>query len=367
MTNSLIVANILHRPMRTFISILAVAIQVTLVLLVVGITTWVRVDSARRQEGIGADILLRGSNAQVFSLSATPLSIKIKGVLDKVEGVKVVAPVLVQTTTSGAFSQIYGIDLQSYSDLSGGFSYLKGTPFERPFDVIIDDLHARNNRLSVGDKVQLLAHDFRVSGIVEPGKGARIYIPIKTMQNLMDAPDKASQFYIKVTDPGQTEAVVQRIKSISGLSDYTVMAIKEYISQIANASFPALDIFIKVMITIACLIGFLVIYLSMYTTVTERTREIGILKSLGASKAFIVNTILRESLLLSALGILLGFGFTFLAKQVIVSTLPTLSVLITVSWILKASLLALIAGVLGGFYPSVRAASQDPIAALSYE
>lgn len=363
----MIVANILHRPMRTFISILAVAIQVMLVLLVVGITNWMRVDNAKRQEGIGADIMVRGSNAQVLFMSGAPMSIKIKSVLEKVDGVKVVSPVLIQTTTTGGLSNIFGIDLKSYGDLSGGFNYLKGGPFKEPFDVLVDDLHARNNKLKVGDRVQLLAHEFYVRGIVEHGKGARVFIPLTTLQDLMDAVGKTSLFYVKVTDPSQTEAAIQRIKSIHGLEDYSVLSIKEWLSQITTAAIPALDIFIRVMIFIACTIGFLVIYLSMYTTITERTREIGILKSLGASRLFIVNAILREAILLSILGILLGIGLTYLAKHVILSTLPTLSVLITAPWIFKASLLAVLAGILGGFYPSLRAASQDPIAALSYE
>ncbi len=367
MYNSMIVANILHRPMRTFVSIVGVAIQVTLVLLVVGITTWMRVDSAKRQEGIGADIMFRPPNAQVLWLSGAPMSIKFKDVLEKIEGVQIAAPVLVEITTSGGLSNIFGIDLKSFSALSGGFNYLKGGPFRGPYDVLVDDLHARNNKLHVGDQIDLLDHKFRVCGIVEHGKGARVFVPLSTLQDLVGAAEKTTMFYIKAKNPADTNALVQRIKAIPELRDYSVISIREYLSQITNAAIPALNTFITVMITIACVIGFLVIYLSMYTTITERTREIGILKSLGASKLFIVNLILREALLLSILGILLGLGLTFLSKHVITAALPTLSVLITANWVVKASLLAILAGTLGGFYPSLRAASQDPVIALSYE
>jgi putative ABC transport system permease protein len=121
------------------------------------------------------------------------------------------------------------------------------------------------------------------------------------------------------------------------------------------------------MIFLACLIGFLVIYLSMYTAVTERTREIGIMKSLGATKLFIIRGILREALLLSILGIFMGLGLTYLSKPIIIATLPTLSVLITIPWIFKAGFLAILACLCGAFYPSLRAASQDPVVALSHE
>jgi putative ABC transport system permease protein len=367
LTDSMIIANILYRPMRTIISIVGVAVQLTLILLVVGITTWLRVDAAKRQEGTGADIMFRPPNAQLIWTGGTPMSIKFKDVLENIEGVKIASPVLIQTTISGGLSNIFGIDLKSYSALSGGFHYLKGGPFEHAFDAIIDDLYARNNKLRVGDQFELLNHKLRVCGIVEPGKGARIFIPITTLQDLMGAMNKTSMFYIKATDPGKTDALIRRIQAIPELRDYSMISIKEYLSQLTNAAIPALDAFINVMIFLACLIGFLVIYLSMYTAVTERTREIGIMKSLGATKSFIVRGILREALLLSFLGIFLGLGLTYLSKPIIVAILPTLSVLITIPWIFKAGFLAILAGLSGAFYPSLRAASQDPVVALSHE
>jgi putative ABC transport system permease protein len=367
LSDSMIVANILHRPMRTFVSVVGIAIQVTLILLVVGITTWMRVDSAKRQEGIGADIMFRPPDAQFLWLNGTPMSIKLKAVLEKIKGVKIVAPVLIEMTTSGGLSNIFGIDLKSYNAISGGFNYLEGGPFKGAFDVIVDDLYARNNKLHVGDQVDLLAHKFRVCGIVEHGKGARVFVPLSTLQDLSGAVDKTSMFYVKAENPVETDALVQRIKAIPELHNYSVISIKEYLSQITNSAIPALNTFTNVMIFIACFIGFLVIYLSMYTTITERTREIGILKSLGASKLFIINLILLESLLLGILGILLGLCVTLAAKRIIIATLPTLSVLITASWVFKSSLLAILASLLGGFYPSLRAASHDPVVALSYE
>jgi putative ABC transport system permease protein len=367
LTNSMIVANILHRPMRTIVSIVGVAIQITLILLVVGITTWMRVDAAKRQEGIGADIMFRPPNSQIYWLSGTPMSMGFKEVLEGIDGVKIASPVLVQTTTTGGLSNIFGIDMKSYSALSGGFTFIKGGPFEKQYDVIIDHLYARNKKLDIGDPVDLLNHKFRVCGIVEPGKGARIFLPITTLQDLMGAVNKTSMFYIKAKDPAKVNELIQRIQAIPELHDYSMVSIQEYLSQLTNAAIPALDTFINVMIVLACLIGFLVIYLSMYTTITERTREIGILKSMGASKLFIIGGILREALLLSILGIIAGLGFTYLAKPIIIATLPTLSVMITTRWIIKAGILAIIAALFGAFYPSLRAASQDPVDALSYE
>jgi putative ABC transport system permease protein len=363
----MIVANILHRPMRTVVSIVGVSIQITLILLVVGITTWMRVDAAKRQEGTGADIMFQSPGSSIIVPSSTPMSLGFKGVLEKIDGVKLASPVLVQMTTRGGLSNIFGIDIKSYSALSEGFHYLKGGPFEKPNDVIVDDLYARKNKVGLGDPVDLLNHRFQVCGIVEPGKGARVFLPITTLQDMMGAENKATMFYVKATDPSKTDALIRRIQAIPEFHKYSVISIKEYFSQLTNAAIPALDTFIHTMIFLACLIGFLVIYLSMYTTITERTREIGILKSLGASKLFIVGGILREALLLGVLGIFLGIAVTYLAKPILIATLPTLSVIIATQWVFKAGFLAILAVLFGALYPSLRAASLDPVEALSYD
>jgi putative ABC transport system permease protein len=130
---------------------------------------------------------------------------------------------------------------------------------------------------------------------------------------------------------------------------------------------PGLTAFITSLVGVAVGIGFLVIFLSMYTTITERTREIGILKSLGASKLYIVEGILRESTILCLIGILVGYGGTLLARKLLLSAFPTLTVDLTVLWAFNAAALALAGSVFGAFYPALRAASLDPVDALAYE
>ena len=105
----------------------------------------------------------------------------------------------------------------------------------------------------------------------------------------------------------------------------------------------------------------------MYTAVMERTREIGILKSLGASKMYIVNVILRETLLLALCGIVVGILFSLLARAGIVQRLPLLRVVVTGEWILKATVVAIVGAILGALYPAFKAAQKDPIEALAYE
>src|SRR5438477_10453478 len=137
-------------------------------------------------------------------------------------------------------------------------------------------------------------------------------------------------------------------------------------SLMTSNNLPALNTFIAALIAIAVVIGFLVIFLSMYTTITERTREIGILRSLGASKAFIVGLIFEESLFVCFIGVLFGIGGSYLVAWLVHQVFPTQQVLITSGWLLKASIFAILSGIIGSFYPSLKAAAQDPVEALAY-
>ncbi|MGA2370424.1 MAG: ABC transporter permease [Candidatus Korobacteraceae bacterium] len=368
MMNRMIVANLVHRPFRTLISVVAVAVEVTLILLIVGIMLGILNDSSTRQAGIGADIMVQPPGSSlIMGVTGAPVSVKVAGKIGQLTHVTAVAPVVMQVTTAGAVEILYGIDLQSFDAVSGGFRYLSGGPFQGPYDMIIDDLKAASKHLKVGDTLETLNHPFRICGIVEHGKGAREFVPIATLQDLMGAIGKASIFYVKLDDPNNANAVVTEIKSIPGMQEYGVHSLKEYLSLMTSASIPGLNTVIDVVIGIAMVIGFIVIFQAMYAAVMERTREIGILKSLGASKLYIVNAVLRETLLIAIGGVILGIAFSYGARAGLKAKFQTLPVLITYGWLVKAAVIALIGSLLGAFYPAIKAAQKDPIDALAYE
>jgi len=101
--------------------------------------------------------------------------------------------------------------------------------------------------------------------------------------------------------------------------------------------------------------------------VMERTREIGILKSMGASKPYIVNVVLRETALLAVGGILLGIVASVVARGLIHNRLPLTPMVLAGAWIARAALIALASAVAGALYPAFKAAQKDPIDALAYE
>ena len=145
---------------------------------------------------------------------------------------------------------------------------------------------------------------------------------MSTLQDLIGSEGKASVFYVKLDDPANADAVVQEVKSVQGLENYSVRSMREYLSMMTVTSYPGLSTFINVVIGISVVIGFIVIFQAMYTAVMERTREIGILKSIGASKLYIVNVILRETVLLAVGGIVVGVLVSLAARAAIHYRLP---------------------------------------------
>ena len=366
--NQMIFANLVHRPFRTIISVVAVAVEVTLILLIVGLSIGMLNDTKNRQVGIGADIMVQPPGSSLLmGVSGAPVSIKVANVLQKLDHVGAVAPVVTQLSTGGTLEVIDGIDLASFESMGGPFHYLAGGPFQGPDDMLVDDYVASSKKLKVGDSIETLNHTFRVSGIVEHGKGARKFLQIGTLQDIIGAQGKASIFYVKLDDPNNADAVVKEIKAIPGMQQYGVHSLKEYLSLMSSSSIPGLSTFINVVIGISMVIGFIVIFQAMYAAVMERTREIGILKSLGAGKLYIVNVILRETLLISIGGIILGIAISYAARTGLHHKFQTLPILITPEWLVRATVIAIIGSMLGAFYPALKAAQKDPIDALAYE
>lgn len=368
MMNKMIVANLLHRPVRSLISVVAIALEVTMILLIVGLSLGILNDSKKRQAGIGADVIVMPPGSSfIVGLTGAPMPIKVGDILRKLAHVNVVSPVITQVSTAGALEVIAGIDLKSYEALGGPFHYIAGGPFQGANDALVDDLFAKSKHIKVGDPIEILNNPFRVAGIVEQGKGARKFVQLSVLQNLIGAQGKASIFYLKLDNPNNADAVVDEIKHVSGMERYVAVSMSYYLSMMNPSTYPGLSSFIDVVIGISIIIGFIVIFQAMYAAVMERTREIGILKSMGASKLYIANVILRETVVLALAGIVVGILFSLAARIGIMQRLPLLRVIVTGGWILKATIIAIGGAVFGALYPAYKAAQKDPIDALAYE
>jgi putative ABC transport system permease protein len=362
--NKLVVGNLVHRPLRSLISCLAIAIEVIMILSITAILMGKLNGFKTRQTGIGMDMLVRPNTASnLIGMSPAGASAKVASVLAKIPHVVVASPVNVQINSS--LDTIYGIDFQSFNALLP-FTFLSGTPFQGPDDAILDNYAAAGKK--VGDTVSILNHDFRISGIVAHGKGGRKFVPIDTMGSLTGTEGKATAFYLRTEDPPKYQDEVRKaVLATPGMSTYNVATEEEFLSSVSPDRLPGFNIGLEVVIGIAVIIGFLVIFQSMYTAVMERTREIGILKSMGASRSYIVGIVLRETSVLAFIGIVLGIAASFALSAILEARFPTLDFVIDLPYVWKAVLIAFVGAILGALYPAFKAASKDPIDALAYE
>src|SRR5690242_11359909 len=153
MMNKMVVANLANRPVRSLISIVAIALEVTLILLIVGFSLGMLNDSRDRQAGIGADVIvLPPGSSNIVSLTSAPMPIKIGDMIAKLPHVSVVSPVLMQVTTDGGLQTLYGIDFNSFEALHP-FTFLKGGAFQQPNDILVDDIYTNGKHVKIGDTV----------------------------------------------------------------------------------------------------------------------------------------------------------------------------------------------------------------------
>jgi putative ABC transport system permease protein len=363
--NKLIFANLTHRPVRTLLSVLAIAVEVTMILTLVGVSHGTLDSTAQRARGVGADIVVRPPNSQVMSsLSSAPISDKLPGVLMQEPHVVLATGTVIQGLTFP--DSITGLDYPAFNKMNGGFTYLSGGDPVNESDMIVDQYYAQQKHLRVGSIVHLVNHDWVISGIFEGGKLARICVKLATLQELQGSPGHLSQIYVKLDDPKQADAVVALLKD--RMPGYPIYTMEELTSMLSISNVGMLKEFIGVVIGVAVIVGFIVVFMAMYTAVLERTREIGILKAVGGGWGLVLQLLFRETLLLALLGtfvgILLTYGTQWLMKHLVPASLVQETVYF---WWPIAGGIAIVGALLGAVVPGVKAVKQDVTEALSYE
>jgi len=364
--DSLVLSNIAHRPARTAVSILGTGVGVLLIVFTVGLAHGVLHERGRRESNIGAEIMIRASGTVSLAGGAQfRLPTSHAAELATIPGVRAATPIgqSVDKSDSG-FGQrlIDGIEYDQYASLAH-ISIREGRPLASGDEAIVDPEWRDRRKAKVGDTVKLFDRPFTIVGVYEPPGGGRIKIPLKTMQEQEGAENRASAILVACDDVSQQDAVAARI--LERFPEDQLIFTRD-LPEIYASGVPALNIFIKVVVGVAAAISMLVILLAMYTTVTERTRQIGILKSLGMSKTAIAWVIEQEAIIVSVLGVGVGVLLTMLARLAVTRT-TNLTIDIEPRWVLIALAVGLLGGTIGALYPALRAARQDAVEALSYE
>src|SRR6266571_3109470 len=364
--DSLVLSNLAHRPARTAVSVAGIAIGVLLVVFTVGLAHGLLRERGKREANIGAQIMVRPSGMIGFSgAQSFTLPVAAAAEISRLDGVRMAVPIgqTLDASDSGFGSRLVeGIPYEQYATLNG-LTIKEGRGIESGDEVIVDSKWQQERGVAVGSTTMIFERPFRLVGTYEPPGGGRIKIPLTTIQDQVGSPDRCNTILVAAADPSQQEQVAARIKE--RFPDEQIIFTRE-LPELYLSSVPALNVFLRVVIGVAATISMLVILLAMYTTVTERTRQIGILKSLGMSKGSIAWVIEQEAILISVLGVFIGVLMMLLVRFFVMRS-TTLTVDIEPTWIAVSLIVGLIGGSIGALYPALRAARQDAVEALSYE
>jgi putative ABC transport system permease protein len=351
------------------LSMIMIGVALLLGLVMKGLSTGVMEEKIHRTEGIGADLMIQSPHSSyILGLGENVMPDSLAQKITEVNGVGAATPTATNVSFTNRFEAIFGIDLPSFNRVTGGFDYLHGGPFTGPYTALVDDVYVKTHHVHVGSTLNILDHHFTVSGVVEHGKGARVFVPLKTLQDLL-APGKCAVIFVKCTSPNLDMVVEKRLREFGGgaLKNYQITNMKDLSSLITPSSFLGLQQFLLVIVVFAGVINFLVIFLALYVQVLGQTRELGILRALGASRHYMLRLFLGEACLLCVFGGGLSLLLYLLTKTIVLSIYPALHFLLPAGAILRVGVIALASAVLGGAYPAYRASASEPIAALAYE
>src|SRR6266571_411457 len=364
--DNLVTANIRQRPVRTIVSVAGIALGVCLIMLFTGLATGLSNELQRRSSNVRAEIIFTRPGSMQLTSSTANLSTLYVEKLKAIDGVEDALPVIrhiYQDNKGFGFEQVEGVDWEGYSKMNG-ILLVTGRAPQAIDEIVIDETKARKDKLGAGSTLKLFgSRAYRVTGVYGPDSGPRVKMSLAAMQEALEAQGNCTYVLVKCRNPNEQVEVAKRIDT--RLPGNKIQFTRDvFVSP--EKSIPLLGVFLRTLVGLSAIVSALVVMLAMYTTITERTREIGILKALGASRTYIISEIEREALLISFLGLLVGFALAALAGFGIHKA-TGLIFEFGWKWALTAALIGLLGGALGAFYTAARAANLDPVTALAYE
>ena len=364
--DNLVTSNIRQRPIRTLVSVAGIALGVSLVMLFTGLSRGMSSDLQRRSANVKAELIFMRPGAIQATGSTANLDVRYADRLKTIDGVEDAIPVIrhfFQGTRGVGIEQIDGVNWEGYSRMND-IRIVDGRAPQSQNEAVIDQTKARNNNLRVGDIFKPFGpQEYRISGIYSPESGARVKLTLAGLQEALEANGKSTFIFVKLRDSSQVSQMAQKINT--ELPGNTIQPVSEVFTSFEK-SIPYLGVFLRVLVGLAAVVSALVVMLAMYTTITERTREIGILKAMGASKGFIIGIIEKEAILISLIGLVAGFAVSAVAGYLI-HQVYGLVFEYSWQWALTAASIGLVGGVLGALYPAVRASNLDAVSALAYD
>lgn len=396
--------SIISNKLRSFLTILGVVIGVSAVVLMVATGQAVQLEIDKQLEGIGGNMMLvvpaSSNRGGIHSGRGgfPTLTMQDMQAVKKVKNVVNVAPLVASNfqVVYGANNwntKVYGTNTEylpiNDAEISKGSMFTErdvyaGSPFAVIGKTIVDKLFPYGEN-PLGKDIRIKGIPFKVIGILEE-KGADnagndrddiILLPVKAFKSRLTSnrfPDRVSIFFITFDDAKNMKIVERRIQTLLEIRhkispemdpDFEIVNLTEIVQKISMIGL-ILTILLSSVASISLFVGSIGIMNMMLTSVTERTKEIGIRKAIGAPNKSILFQFLIESILISLIGsfvgMLLGIGLSQLGSHIFNKEVP-----ISVLTIVVSIFAAVFVGVVSGIVPAIKATKLNPIDALRHE
>jgi len=397
----LAIKNLRKRKLRTFLTLIGIFISIATIFILVSLSLGLQATVEEQFNLLGADkffiIPKGGFLSPPGSFSKIILTEEDVGTVKKTKGVKdysygVIGNVKVEFSNQAKYTMVIGLPLdhvEAYTE-SGGWGTLEGRGLREgdTGKVTIGYLFKYGDIFSkpveVGDKITINDERFKVEAIAKQignsGDDSIILMPIEDVRRMFDLPDRVDQIVIQI-EPGESikevsERTEKRLRKLRGVTedtqDFDVLAPEELLESFQNI-LAIITAFLAGVAVISLVVGGIGISNTMYTSVIERTREIGVMKAVGARNSDVLFIFLIESGLLGLSGGVIGVGLGFcigkLIEFIAINNLNTTLLQISVPFYLVAGCLtfSFLIGAVSGLLPAWQASKTNVVDALRYE
>lgn len=360
--------NLWRRRTRTLISATGIGIGVATLVMLGGLVDGL-IGQLNSLAGSGGAGNLTVMQRDVADMSLSSLDERVVRAIGAMPQVASVSPFVLGVVSTPEMPMLILAGLEPNSSAIQHYQLVEGRYVYRPNEIVLGKIAADTYKLDVGDTMVLNDTRYKIVGITETGasfEDGGAMMALREAQRFLGRPRNVTFIFVDVKDPAQAAAVAAAInrrfpEARASLSSDFAQNTNDI--QTTKAMTNAIRF-------LAMLVGGIVVANTMIMSIYERTREIGTLRALGWPRRRIVGQIMQESLYLCVLAALIGVGLGVVMLSGL-ALIPLLSAYIAPVWnvstFVSASMLAILLGLVGGFYPAWRASRMAPVEALRYE
>lgn len=371
----LILKNPFRNKTRSLLAIVGIAIGIATIVALGMITASLEDSTEDTLKDGAAEITVTKVGSSMGTTSGN-LNDSYVDELSKIDGVQKAAGMLetsIVDTSSGSDSSRFGYTLYGAKtdDLSNvGITNVNGSMYnENENELIVGKNLADEENYTIGDTIDVYGNDYKITGIYETGSifyDSAMYTGLSKLQNLTDNEGKVSSISVKINKDADLHTVNDKIKTDYNNTLTTITT--EEMSQTIDDTLGMINSATTAIEALAIIIGGLGVINTMMMTVFERTREIGVLKSVGWTKKRILAMIMGESIVLTIISGIIGSILGVLAVVVLFNMGDgNMTLVWDINIFIKAFIVALTVGIIGGLYPAIKASRLSPTEALRYE